>query len=38
MATLLQRADYSAFYKNVGNLEVTISGAVNDADPIPAGV
>jgi len=38
MATLLQRADYSAFYRNVRNLEVAVSGAINDANPIPAEV
>jgi hypothetical protein len=32
---LLQEADYSAFYKNVRSLEVIISGAEDEADPIP---
>jgi len=36
--TLLQGADYSAFYRNVRSLEVTIQGIVDEADPIPAGV
>ncbi len=35
---LLSGADYSTFYKNVRNLEVTISGTVNETDPIPARV
>jgi hypothetical protein len=34
-STLLQGADYSAFYKNVRSLEVTISGTVDGVDPIP---
>jgi exonuclease III len=34
-STLLQGADYSAFYKNVRSLEVTISGTVDEVDPIP---
>jgi hypothetical protein len=33
-STLLQGADYSAFYKNVRNLEITIPGTVDEADPI----
>ncbi len=35
-SALLQGADYSAFYKNVRSLEITIPGTVNEADPIPA--
>jgi hypothetical protein len=37
-SALLQGADYSAFYKNVRSLEVTISGTVDEADPVPDGV
>jgi hypothetical protein len=36
--TLLQKADYSAFYRDVRSLEVAISGSVSEADPIPNGV
>jgi hypothetical protein len=35
---LLRGADYSTFYKDVRSLEVTISGTVDEADPIPDGV
>jgi len=34
-SALLQGADCSAFYKNVRGLEVTISGTVDEVDPIP---
>jgi hypothetical protein len=34
-STLLREADYSSFYRDVRSLEVTISGAVDEADPIP---
>jgi len=39
-SALLQGADYSSFYKNVRNLEVTVSGAMNEneSDLIPTGV
>jgi hypothetical protein len=37
-SALLRGADYSAFYKNIRNLELTIPGTVNEADPIPAEV
>ena len=33
---LLQGADCSTFFKNVRSLEVSISGTVDEADPIPA--
>jgi hypothetical protein len=35
---LLREADYSSFYRDVRSLEVTVSGAVDEADPIPDGV
>jgi len=38
VSVLLRETDYSAFYKNARNLEVTISGKVDEADPIPAEV
>jgi len=37
-STLLQEADYYTFYRSVRSLEVTVSGAVDEANPIPAGV
>jgi len=37
-SALLQGADYSTFYKNVRNLEISIMGAVDEDDPIPAEV
>jgi len=36
--TLLQGANYSAFYRDVRCLEVTIQGVIDEADPIPAEV
>ncbi len=35
MSVLLRGADYSTFYRDVRSLEVTVSGTVDEADPIP---
>jgi len=35
VSALLRGADYSTFYRDVRSLEVTISGAVDEANPIP---
>jgi hypothetical protein len=37
-SALLQGADYYSFYENVRGLEVSVSGSIDEDDPIPAGV